>query len=109
MQDGDRPIGFITYIENDKCALIWQIGIIKKYRGKGLSKLLIDAVISGIENKDINVTIDEHNIPSNKAFKNYAKEHNYIMKGIGKVEVRGIDASENEVIYNLKRGKQNED
>ena len=34
MQDGDRHIVFITYIENDKCAFMWQIGIIKKNRGQ---------------------------------------------------------------------------
>ena len=99
------PVGYITSVENETHLLIWQIGVLKKYRGHGYSQLLIDALVADIENKIIQVTIDKNNKESNGAFRKYASEHDYDFVAVDEVIINGIDTSEKEVRYNIIKNK----
>ena len=45
LEENDMPIGFIASIETKDILLIWQIGILKDYRGVGYSYLLLDNLL----------------------------------------------------------------
>ena len=54
-KDGEKPIGYIMCVRNDSVLLIWQIGILKEYRTKGISRLLIEGVFDNRKDKNIDV------------------------------------------------------
>lgn len=99
------PVGYITSVKNETHLLIWQIGVLKKYRGHGYSQLLIDALVSDVEDKIIQVTIDKSNKESNGAFRKYASEHDCDFIAVDEVIINGIDTSEKEVRYNIIKNK----
>ncbi len=49
--DNERTIGYITCVNGETGILIWQIGILQEYRGKGLSGRLIAKVFEEVGKK----------------------------------------------------------
>ena len=92
------PIGFIASIETKDILLIWQIGILKDYRGVGYSYLLLDNLLSGT-NKEVHITVDSKNIAILRAIKSFVRKNNYRLEVSDGVKISGSGTSENEVRY----------
>jgi L-2,4-diaminobutyric acid acetyltransferase len=63
-------MGFRSQVDNEKFFL-WQIGVFSYYRGKEVSKMLLDEFEKAGRNlgcKRVEVTVDPENIPSQKLF-----------------------------------------
>lgn len=95
-KDGEKAIGYIMCAKNNSALLIWQIGILKEYRKKGISKKLIKAVFDSIkdENIDVYVTIAEENKNSYYAFYNFSLENNYSFLKTDYIKINDIDNKE---------------
>ena len=105
--EGEKIIGYIMCIKNDKQLLIWQIGILKEYRKKNISKILIENVLKkAAENAlSVNVSIAAENRDSYGAFKSYCDSSSYIMNAVGEVKLtidEDPDFIEQEVLYEIK-------
>lgn len=92
-KDGEVPIGYIMCIKNNSTLLIWQIGIVKEYRKRGISKILIKAVFDSIkdENIDVYVTIAEDNKDSYYAFYSFCIKNNYSLLKTDCITITDID------------------
>lgn len=101
MFDNGKPVGYIMAVENTKEVLIWQIGILKEYRKQKLSYSLIDAVMANCY-KDVYVSIADSNISSKSAFRSYAAKNNYLFEAAGRIDLCGLDTTENERVYKLR-------
>lgn len=109
-KDGEKPIGYIMCVKNDSVLLIWQIGILKEYRKKGISKLLIEAVFDNIKDKniDIYVTISDTNKDSYYSFYNFCLANNYSFSKIDYISIDDIDDdmfTEQEYVYKINKIK----
>jgi GNAT superfamily N-acetyltransferase len=98
--------GFITALKTDDCVFVWQIGILEKYRSKGYSKILIDAVKDYAikQNKNMKVSIAEENLASFNAFYKYCNNNNLPFESIGLITVNDMDGKlycDQEVIYKI--------
>lgn len=102
----DIPVGLITsLLINNEIIFIWQIGIIKEYRRKGIGKKLIRKVINKAkenEIKKIQFTIDFSNNASLSTFRSIAKEQKAEMKKIGESNIELNKKVSNEDIYEIK-------
>ena len=106
-----NDIGFITCIKNDNVALIWQIGVLKEYRKRGISQFLIDSVVKSIfrdgsNNKNIEVTIAKENEYSYKSFEKYCQANNLSFIADNTVKIKDIDCPqfyEEEIKYIIKK------
>ena len=98
LEEDDMPIGFIASIETKDILLIWQIGILKDYRGVGYSYLLLDNLLSGT-NKEVHITVDSKNIAILRAIKSFVRKKNYRLEVSDGVKISGSGTSENEVRY----------
>ena len=104
LEDDGKPIGYIMTLNTPDVIFIWQIGIIKEYRGKGLSYKLISAVMEYAKsiNKPIEVTIASNNKNSFNAFKSAALKQNLKMIKSDVINIIDLDDdtfSENEIKY----------
>lgn len=104
LEDDGKPIGYIMTLNTPDVIFIWQIGIIKEYRGKGLSYKLISAVMEYAKsiNKPIEVTIASSNKSSFNAFKSAALKQNLKMIKSDVINIIDLDDdtfSENEIKY----------
>ena len=104
LEDDGKPIGYIMALNTPDVIFIWQIGIIKEYRGKGLSCKLISAVMEYAKsiNKPIEVTIASNNKSSFNAFKSAALKQNLKMIKSDEINIIDLDDdafSENEIRY----------
>lgn len=98
--------GFITALKTDDCVFVWQIGVLEKYRLKGYSNILIDAVRDYAikQNKNIKVSIAEENLASFNAFHKYCKNNNLPFESVGLVTVNDMNGKlycDQEVIYKI--------
>ena len=101
-------VGFISGIKSlseNSTALIWQIGVERDMRGKGISKMLIDEFIKSCKSLDIEyglVTIDPQNKASLGLFESYFLNHsNFEIYGnLSLNDEFGLD--EYEEIYKFK-------
>ena len=93
LEDDGKPIGYIMALNTPDVIFIWQIGIIKEYRGKGLSYKLISAVMEYAKsiNKPIEVTIASNNKSSFNAFKSAALKQNLKMIKSDVVNIIDLD------------------
>ncbi len=87
---GSEPVGYIMAIEVPEGVFIWQIGILKEYRGKGISALLISPVFEAARRKGANIllSIDEENAASNAAFRAFCQRQGLKMETCGDVKLR---------------------
>ena len=104
LEDDGKPIGYIMVLNTIDVLFIWQIGIIKEYRGKGLSYKLISAVMEYAKsiNKPIEVTIASNNKSSFNAFKSAALKQNLKMIKSDVINIIDLDDNtfyENEIKY----------
>ena len=104
LEDDGKLIGYIMAINTSDVIFIWQIGVIKEYRGKGLSYKLISAVMEYAKsiNKPIEVTIASNNKSSFNAFKSAALKQNLKMIKSDEINIIDLDDdtfSENEIKY----------
>lgn len=104
LEDDEKPIGYIMALNTSEVIFIWQIGVIKEYRGKGLSYKLISAVMEYAKsiNKPIEVTIASNNKSSFNAFKSAALKQNLKMIKSDVINIIDLDDntfSENEIKY----------
>lgn len=104
LEDDGKPIGYIMALNTPDAVFVWQIGIIKEYRGKGLSYKLVSAVMEYAKNinKPIEVTIASTNIGSFNAFKSAAIKHNLQMIKSDTIDVKDLDDNtflESEIRY----------
>ena len=71
-KNGDSPVGYVMCVKTNDTLFFWQIGVRKEYRGRGLSRLLIDAVFKKAESETespiLGVTIAKDNQNSYFAF-----------------------------------------
>lgn len=107
LADGDNEIGYITAVETDDCVFIWQIGVLEPYRSKGLSRKLIGAVVEYArqKDKDMQVSIEEKNIASYSAFKNFSEKNNLVFEKTGSLRITDLlDKAfcEEEIIYDIR-------
>ena len=107
LEDDENPIGFIMAVETASSLFVWQIGILLEYRGKGLSKKLIEAVFDYAtqRQKNMEVTIAEDNIASYSAFSRFCNHKNIRIDKVRLVEVRDLENlsfKENEIMYSIK-------
>ena len=104
LEDDGKPIGYIMALNTPDVIFIWQIGIVKEYRGKGLSCELISAVMEYAKsiNKPIEVTIASNNKSSFNAFKSATLKQNLKMIKSDEINIIDLDDdafSENEIKY----------
>ena len=107
LEDNGKPIGFIMTVETASSLFVWQIGILLEYRGKGLSKKLIEAVFDYAtqRQKNMEVTIAEDNIASYSAFSHFCNHKNIRFDEVRLVEVRDLEdhsIKEDEIMYRIK-------
>ena len=98
LEEDDMPIGFIASIETKDILLIWQIGILKDYRGVGYSYLLLDNLLSDT-NKEVHITVDSKNIAILRAIKSCVRKNKYRLEVSDGVKISGSGTSENVVRY----------
>jgi len=75
----NNPIGYIMTIVKNNILFIWQIGILKEYRGNHYSKILLDSVKQYAINNNyskILVSISPNNKSSYYTFQNYCNHNN---------------------------------
>lgn len=110
MLDEGKPAGYILSLDTGDRIFFWQIGILKEYRGKGLSQLLIGKIMEYAKehSKDVEVTIAADNAASNSAFAKYCSENGWKITNNGVCELHASDDSgffEKEIIlkahYNM--------
>ena len=107
----EEPIGYIMCIRNDEVFFVWQIGIVKEYRGKGISSLLIKKAFERAESTNyglISVTIAKENNESFRAFSKYCEKNGYSFDAVETVQVTDLDDpsfSEAEVMYHIRKAK----
>lgn len=88
--DGAEPVGFVTSVAEGTQALLWQVGVIDSHRGRGVSQLLIDAVVGAAREsglRSVELSIDPTNANSLGAFRSYAKKHGLLLDRIGEVDL----------------------
>lgn len=109
LEDEDRnPIGFVSAIRSSSvegAVYLWQIGIVEQHRGKGLSKILIDAIVGSIHDDEyIQFSIDDTNKESLGAFSSYAKANGLSMDAVDQVDFTDpfTQVKENETIYQYR-------
>ena len=107
---GDSPIGYVMCVKTQDSVFFWQIGVLEDYRGKGLSRILIDAVFKKAEkNKDrptLGVTIAKDNQNSYFAFHNYCRDHGYSFIPDRTISVTDADDPlflEEEIYYRMEK------
>ena len=103
---GSKPVGYIMAIEIPDGVFIWQIGILKGYRGKGLSNLLISQVFNVAREKgrDVFLSIAEENIASNAAFRAFCCQKGFVMETCGEINLTDVydaDFAEHEILYRI--------
>jgi L-2,4-diaminobutyric acid acetyltransferase len=84
-EENNNIIGFISGMPSiDRGSIfIWQICVHSDYRGKGISVLLLDALIKKAKElkfKKIELSISDSNAISQSLFKSYAKKNNFDLK-----------------------------
>lgn len=109
-KDGEKSIGYIMCVRNNSVLLIWQIGILKEYRKKGISKLLIEAVLDSVKdaNVDVYVTISDINKDSYYSFYNFCLANNYSFSKTDYISIDDIDDRmfiEQECVYKISKMK----
>lgn len=88
--DGGTPIGFITSVKNDSRVLLWQMGLLEDYRGRGLSELLIDTVVQWARSENlttVETSVDPKNTSSLASFKSYSRKHSVLFAKIDTVDL----------------------
>lgn len=89
--DGDgTELGYVMCItKRDETDLlyVWQIGVLPQYRRQKIAEKLLDAIyekkVRGGGIRRMQVTIDPHNVPSNKLFESFAGRHGLSYQAIG--------------------------
>jgi len=109
-EKGGSPIGYVTCVKTDDSLFIWQIGILEAYRGRGLSRLLLDKVFKKAESErerpTLGVTIAKDNQNSYYAFHNYCRDHGYTFSPERTATVTDLDDPlflEEEVFYRMEK------
>lgn len=107
MYNGETPIGFISSITSEDTTFIWQIGLLKEYRGYGLSQRLIEAVADYAkkQTRRMCVTIAAANKSSKRAFEGFCGRNGLTMNECETIEVKDlIDPNfyESEVAYEIE-------
>lgn len=107
LEDDEKPIGYIMAIDAPMVVFIWQIGILKEYRKKGLSYALISSCMDyavSVE-KNIELTIAYDNDSSYAAFKTACQKRNLSMEKLEQIEVLDMadhSFKETEIKYLIK-------
>ncbi len=106
IESNGTPIGYIMAVDTPTILFIWQIGILKEYRGKHLSERLISMVVRHAKklNKDIEVSIAPDNKASYFSFKNYCEKYEIEFEEIGEVNIHDpheSDFHEYEILYRI--------
>lgn len=106
LEDEGESVGYIMTVSNDKTLFVWQIGILERYRGQGLSRLLIDRVLDDAAalGKVVEVTISPQNTASRAAFAAASSARCLKMEPIDTLELRDLDDPcffETEVRYRI--------
>lgn len=109
--EDELPIGYIMCVKNDECFLIWQIGILEKYRKKNISTLLIEKVFQKIKGSCvtpavINVSIAPENKSSYCAFEKFCANNGYVMKEKEDLCLKDLDDPnflEEEILYEITK------
>ena len=104
----DEPIGYIMSLDTPDAVFIWQIGIIEEYRGRKLSKKLIQACADYAEKvgKNLQVTIAEDNKASYGAFNSFCKKTGMKFEKIDEINVIDLNDEsfhEDEIRYMIYR------
>ena len=108
-EEDSEIVGFISGVKSlslNSTALIWQIGVSKNMRGKGVSIALIDAFVNSCKQLSIEhglVTIDPNNKASLKLFESYFSKHsNFKAYGNLSLDDELTTESEHEDIYSFE-------
>jgi len=89
-----RPVGFITSVTAGDRQLIWQIGVLQEHRGRGYSRLLIDAVLRTAVMRgrtEVEFSIAPGNDASLAAFRGYAEKEHLEMVEAGSLRLTDPD------------------
>lgn len=82
-----EDVGFITAVENEREALIWQIGILPAHRGKGCSSLLIGAALDVLlPRREVFVTIAPENRISLQSFQSACRKRGLCLTAVKPAE-----------------------
>lgn len=93
LTDDGEPVGFITSLVQGDRGFIWQIGLLAPYRKRGLSQMLIDAVVSAFSRngiKEVELTISDDNPDSFGAFSSYCVAHGLFLRKTARQSSRMI-------------------
>ncbi|HLS65856.1 MAG TPA: diaminobutyrate acetyltransferase [Pseudogracilibacillus sp.] len=79
--ESERVVGFVSGFllpERNDTLFVWQVGVEKEQRGKGLATKLIIELLRNVRQKEdvhyLEATVTPSNIPSSKLFKGIAKK-----------------------------------
>lgn len=106
LEEEGTPVGYLMTVDAPCMVLAWQIGILKEHRGKGLSQMLIEAVVQYAKSvsKNLEVTIASDNIPSYSAFHGYSVRNGIAFEKVDTVDIKDLDDpafQEKEVHYRM--------
>ena len=104
--ENNAPVGYITSIETENTIFVWQIGILREYRGKGYSQALVQAVseYAVSREKNMSVSVADDNQASYHAFDRFCRRHSYSLRKSGKLSLTDLNDkafSEKESIYDI--------
>ncbi len=107
LEDDGICAGYIMTVQTPETIFVWQIGILPEYRGRGLSRRLIDRVLddAAASGRGVEVTIAKNNAASFAAFTSAAGARGLVLEPKDTVELKDPDDPafyENEIRYGIK-------
>ena len=92
LENDGNPVGYIMTVDAPSAIFIWQIGILSEHRRKGLSQMLIEAVVryANKVSKNLEVTIAADNVSSYCAFHCFCLKNKITFEKIDNVNIRDL-------------------
>lgn len=89
LMDDQEAVGYIMGVPKDRTLFIWQLGVLPRYRGQGLTALLFNALLSSSASRfdEIELTIAPDNNASFGALASWSRANGLRIEELGIIAV----------------------